>query len=200
MRTKPWGCLRFLIAIIFLLTACSGEETPAAKKMPDEPSLGPNGPALGAQAHVVRSVTVQTSGDVSGDFSAAKGDKGTYLSGLCNPESFANFMLALPGGEKWDEIWVTNYSKGRIGTAETGTFKLSWVEVTLRKYAEGNFTMRKYRGPGTMTITTHDANPDHRRMVGTMEGSGLEGMGAATGKKVDLHAGFDMDFSCGIKQ
>lgn len=203
MRMKPLSRFGLLVSIIFLVVACGSEETPTAQKMPDEPALGPYGPALGAKAYVVRSVTVKTSGDVSGEFSGTKGEKGTYLSGLCNPESFANFMLALPGGDQWDEIWVTNYSKGRIGTTETGTFKLSWVEVTFQKYAEGEFTIRKFKGPGTMTLTTHDAAPDNRRMVGTMEGSGLEELtltGKNTGKKVDLQVSFDMDFSCGIKE
>lgn len=202
MKTKQLG-LFVILASVILLIACGSEETSTAKKVPAEPPLGPHGPALGAKAHVVRAVTVKTSGEVSGEFSGVKGEEGTYLSGLCNPESFANFMLALPGGDKWDEIWVTNYSKGRIGTAETGTFKLSWVEVNLQKYADGEFTIRKFKGPGTMTLTTHDATPDNRRMVGTMEGSGLEELtltGKNTGKKVDLQVSFDMDFSCGIKQ
>lgn len=202
MKTKQLGILVFLICTV-LLIACSNEETATAKKMPDEPALGPYGPAMGAQAHVVSSVSVKTSGEVPGEFSGAKGDKGTYLSGLCNPESFANFKLALPGGEEWDEIWVTNYSKGAVETAATGTFKLSWVSITFRKYADGKFTIREFKGPGTMTLTTHDADPKNRRMVGTMEGSGLEELaltGKNTGKKVDLQISFDMDASCGIKE
>jgi hypothetical protein len=161
------------------------------------------GPEFGANAHVVRLVTVKTSGDVSGEFSGGKGEKGTYLSGLCNPKTMANFMIALTGGDQWDEIWITNYSKGRIATGKNGTFKLSWLEATFRKYVKGKFTIRKFKGPGTMTLTTHDTNPENRRMVGTMEGIGLEEMtitGNRTGKRVDLQVSFDMDFSCGINE
>lgn len=203
MQLISLGRFSFFVGIILLLLACGSEEASTAKKMQDEPPLGPYGPAtLGAQAHVVRSVAINTSGDVSGDFSGTKGEKGTYLSGLCDPTSFANFMIALTGGDQWDEIWITNYG-AHVGLTETGTFKLSWVEVQFRKYAEGKFTIRKFKGPGTMTLTTHDADPDNRRMVGTMEGSGLEELtltGERTGKRVDLQVSFDMDFSCGIKQ
>lgn len=202
MRLISLGRFGFFVGIILLLLACGSEEAATAKKMQDEPPLGPYGPELGAQAHVVRSVAVNTSGDVSGEFSGTKGEKGTYLSGLCDPTSFANFMIALTGGEEWGEIWITNYG-AHVGLAETGTFKLSWVEVQFRKYAEGKFTIRKFKGPGTMTLTTHDANPDKRRMVGTMEGSGLEELtlqGKKTGEKVDLQVSFDMDSSCGIKE
>jgi len=204
MRKKSLGRFGFFVGIILLLLACGCEEASTAKKIPAEPPLGPYGPVtLGAKAHVVRSITVNASGDVSGEFSGTKGEEGTYLSGLCNPTSFANFMIALTGGDQWDEIWITNYSKGSINTAETGTFKLSWVEITFRKYADGDFTMRKFKGPGTITLTTHDADPDNRRMVGTMEGSGLEELtlkGENTGKKVDLQVSFDIDSSCGIKE
>ncbi len=193
----------FLLGAVIFLVALGSLEASTAQKKSDEPPLGPYGPALGSQAHVVRSVIVKTTGDVSGEFSGTKGEKGTYLSGLCNPKTMANFMIALTGGDQWDEIWVTNYSKGRIAAAKTGTFKLSWVEVQFRKYAEGKFTIRKFKGPGTMTLTTHDADPDNRRMIGTMEGSSLEEltlMGKNTGKQVDLQVSFDMDSSCGIKE
>lgn len=192
----------FFMITVFSLVALGSQEALTAKKAAESP-LGPYGPEFGAKAHVVRSVTVKTSGDVSGEFSGDKGEKGTYLSGLCNPKTMANFMIALTGGDQWDEIWITNYSKGRIATGKNGTFKLSWLETTFRKYVKGKFTIRKFKGPGTMTLITHDTNPENRRMVGTMEGIGLEEMtltGKRTGKRVDLQVSFDMDFSCGINE
>jgi hypothetical protein len=184
-----------------LLAACSGDEKQTSLADPDdEVKLGPYGPPLGALARVVRSVKVETSGEVSGAFSGFQADGDTGLMGLCNPNTFANFMLAMPGGEVYDEVWVTNYSKGAIGTGETGEFKLSYVEVTFRKTTANDFLQREFRGPGTITLTIHDADPNNRRMVGTMEGIGLEGRGDDEGKKLDLKASFDMDSSCGISE
>lgn len=192
----------FIMITAFFLVALGSQEALTAKKAAESP-LGPYGPEFGAKAHVVRSVTVKTSGDESGEFSGGNGEKGTYLSGLCDPKTMANFMIALTGGEKWDEIWITNYSKGPIATGKNGTFKLSWLEASFRKYAKGQFTIRKFKGPGTITLTTHDSDSENRRMIGVMEGLGLEEItltGKRTGKRVDLQVSFDMDFSCGITE
>ncbi|MGI6656517.1 MAG: hypothetical protein ACOX5Z_06790 [Desulfobulbus sp.] len=193
----------FLGIMLLLVAACGNEESAASKKSADEPTLGPYGPKLGDMAHVVRSVIVKTSGDVTGEFSGAKGEEGTYLVGLCNPTSFANFGIVVPGGEAWDKVTVTIYSKGPIGTAETGTFKLEWVEAAFSKIDGDKTAYRRFKNPGTITLTTHDATPNARRMIGTMEGRDLEEittMGELTGKTVDLDVSFDMDFSCGIAQ
>jgi len=200
MRIKQLSWFGIFVIVALLLVACKSEETSTKQKMPDEPPLGAFGPELGVRAHVVRSVTIKTSGEISGEFSGVKGEDGTYLSGLCDPESLANFMLALPGGDQWDEIWVTNYSKGAIATAKTGTFELSWVSITFRKYGDGQFTFHEFKGQGTMILTTHDADPENRRMIGTMEGIGLVGTRGDDGREVDLLVSFDMDSSCGVKQ
>jgi len=191
----------YLLFFCVLLAACGGDEGQSSQAASDaDVKLGHYGPPLGARARVVRSVKVETTGEVNGTFSGSKSDEDTGLMGLCNPTSFANFMLAMPGGEAYDEVWVTNYSKGAIGTGETGEFRLSYVEVTFRKTTTNDFVQREFRGPGTITLTTHNADPNNRRMVGTMEGAGLEGRGDDEGKKLDLKVSFDMDSSCGVKE
>lgn len=196
MKRSLW-----ILILSALITACGddGGTSKRANAEPEASELGPYGPALGVRAPVVRSVTVETTGAVTGRFSGSQADEDTGLMGLCNPDTFANFMLAMPGGEAYDEVWVTNYSKGAIGTAQTGTFKLSYVEVTFRQTTTTDFIQRDFRGPGTITLTTHDAEPGNRRMIGIMEGTGLEGRGDDEGKRLDVQVSFDMDSSCGMK-
>ena len=193
--------IAYILIVCVLLTACGEEGNQSSQATSDDDvKLGSYGPPLGALARVVRSVKVETTGEVNGTFSGSKSDEDTGLMGLCNPNSFANFMLAMPGGEAYDQVWVTNYSKGAIGTGETGEFKLSYVEVTFRKTSLNGFVQRDFRGPGTITLTTHNADPNNRRMIGTMEGTGLKGRGDEEGKKLDLKVSFDMDSSCGVKE
>ena len=108
-------------------------------------------------------------------------------------------MLATPGGKDYDEVRVTDMSKRAVGAGETGEFRLDYVEVTFRK-TFGDFIQRDFRGPGTMTLTTHQAEPGRRRMVGTMEGSGLEGRGDDAGRTLELTVSFDMDSSCRVNE
>ncbi len=184
-----------------LLAACGdGGDGQPEKAGSDAAELGPYGPPLGVRAPVVRSVAVETNGAVTGRFAGKQGEEETGLMGLCNPNTFANFMLAMPGGEAFDEVWVTNQSKGAIETGQTGTFGLSYIEVTFRKSLPADFIQRDFRGPGTLTLTVHDAEPGKRRMVGTMEGTGLEGRNDDAGKTLDVKVSFDMDSSCGVTQ
>ena len=196
---KPIYVVLFL-GMVALLNACDSNKTQAAEDKGQKVELGPYGPALGVRAPVVRSVEAKTMGEVTGTFIGSNGDDVTGLMGLCNPNKFANFMLAMPGGKDYDEVWVTNMSKGAIGTGATGTFKLDYVEVTFRKITSNDFIQREFRGPGTLTLTTHDAAPGHRHMVGSMEGKGLEGKDGDEGKSLDLEVSFDMDSSCGVTQ
>lgn len=159
-------------------------------------AMGPYGPAMGEKARVVRSVSVETTGAVAGKFTGGKSD--AALMGTCNPNIFANFMLTLGGGKQFDEVWVSMQSQRKIGTGATGTFRLSWMEVTFRKTSLDNFVQREFRGPGTMTLTVHDAG-GKRRMTGTMESQELKGRDDDMGKKLGTKVSFDMDFSCGVK-
>ena len=184
-----------------MLAGCGKSEAPAGGSGSEQKvEMGPYGPAFGVLAPVVRTVTVQTSGAITGTFSGRKGEEQTGLRGLCNPETWANFSLSMPGGEQFDEVWVTNMSKGPIPTGATGTFRLDYLEVTFSKSGpDYTVTQREFRGPGTMTLTRHDADPDHRRMIGTMTGTGLKGKGDDAGKTLDVQVSFDMDSSCGVK-
>ncbi len=184
-----------------LLAACGDAENPPSQTAADDDvKLGPFGPPLGARARVVRSVQVETNGAISSTFTGSKSDEDTGLMGLCNPSTFANFMLTMPGGDEYDEVWVTNYSEGEIGTGETGEFDLRYIEVTLRKTTVNDFIQREFRGPGTMTLTTHEADPDNRRIVGIMEGTDLQGKSEDQGKALSVKVSFDMDSSCGVHQ
>ncbi len=181
-----------------VLVACGHDQGGSSAKLNvDAVKLGPYGPPMGMRAHVVRSMQVTTSGAVAGTFIGSKADGVTSLTGLCNPNSFANFMLVLPGDKQYDEVWVTNMSTRAVGTGATGTFRLDYIELTFRK-TTGGFVQHSFRGPGKMTLTTHLAAPGHRRMIGTMEGTALKGRGDDTGKTLDARVSFDMDFSCGI--
>jgi len=161
--------------------------------------LGPFGPPLGATARVVRSVMVETSGAVTGTFNGSLKDENTGLMGLCNPDTFANFMIKLGGGNQFDEVWVTIWSNGKVGTGEIGTFRLSGLELTFRKTTRTDFIQKEFKGPGTLTLTAHDATRGKRRMTGTIEGKGLKGRDGGEGKMLNAKVNFDMDFSCGVK-
>jgi hypothetical protein len=178
------------------LAACS---KPQSASVPAKAAakLGPYGPPMGVRAHVVRSVKVETTGAVTGTFKGSQSDDVTGLMGLCNPNTFANFELTLPGGKQYDEVWVTIWSEGAVGTGATGSFRLDKVEVTFSKTAD-NFVQREFRGPGKMTLTVHSAAPGNRHMVGTISGTRLRGSDDDQGKVLNVKASFDMDSSCGI--
>ncbi len=169
--------MRAILALCVMVTACGND----AGQAPETVQLRPYGPPLGVNAPVVRSVRATTGGAITGTFTGAKGDEITGLRGLCNPDTFANFMLSLPGGKDVDEVWVTNLSKHAVGTGATGEFPLDYVEVAFRKMSADSFVQREFRGPGT--LTTHDATSGHRRMVGSMEGRGLEGKDAEAARR-----------------
>lgn len=195
-------CRKVLLGVLaavftLVLVACGHSQGESAKLHADRVKLGPYGPPMGARAHVVRSVRVTTSGAVTRTFIGSKADGVTGLEGLCNPNSFANFMLVMPGGKQYDEVWVSNMSTRAVGTGVTGTFRLDYIELTFRK-TTGALVQHNFRGPGTMTLTTQLAAPGNRRMIGTMEGTGLKGMGDDAGKTLDTKVSFNMDFSCGI--
>ncbi len=192
-------CLAIVVMSVWLAACGNGDATgERAGTESEAEALGPYGPEFGVRAPVVRAVSVDTTGAVTGRFTGAPGDDVTGLMGLCNPTTFANFMLALPGGEDFDEVWVTNMSKRGITTGETGTFALSYIDVTFRKTTSNDFIQREFRGPGTLTLSTHVAKPGSRRMIGTMEGTGLTGRGDDDGKQLDVAVSFDMDSSCGV--
>lgn len=194
--------LRIVILLSFASLACGGagskagsSESSSSGGESQEP-LGPYGPPMGVNADVVRSVSLKLSGDMNAEFIGKKGDGTTGVMGLCNPDTFANFSLALPG-EGYQRVDAAIMSKGEIGTGATGEFRLDYLWVTLFDEDMNSFD---FKGPGTMTITRHDATPGNRRMIGAIKATGLAGSNDAEGKTVDAEVHFDMDYSCGVKQ
>jgi hypothetical protein len=158
-------------------------------------TLGPYGPPFGAKADVVRSFTLKTTGYLPREVSGKKGDGKTGLRGQCNPKMFANFGIER-GNVMEDRADIYVVTKGRIDTGATGEFKLDTIWVSFYDDAHGE---RKFGGPGTLTISTHQASPGSRRMVGTIRGERLEGFDSLQGKFIGAVATFDLDFSCGVR-
>jgi hypothetical protein len=186
------------IALV-LAAACGGPgKTDASRGSADSPGVevGPFGPPLGAVAPVVRSATLTTSGAIAGEYRGSSGDEVTGLRGTCNPEMWANFGIDLPPGDYY-RLQVTLTSKDEIPTGATGEFKLDRLDV---EFTTEDMESLYFRGPGVLKLTTHDAAPGRRRMVGTMSGQGLEGREDAEGQNLDATLAFDMDFSCGVEE
>jgi hypothetical protein len=186
-----------LVGVLCLaLGACGGGDNGGSTNAAQD-QMGPYGPAMGATAMVVRSATIETTGAVSGTFTGKSADETAGLMGLCNPDTFANFLIKTgePGGK---EVWAGLMSKREIGTGATGTFPLDYLEITFRDSTDNDFYQHDFRGPATLTITTHDATPGARHMVGTIEGKGLEGRDEVEGQTIDASVKFDMGFSCGV--
>ncbi len=198
-----------LLTVVLLGTAisCGGDKssgngeaatasgTGSATASETESQLGPFGPPMGVKADVVRSLALSIhGGGVEGEFTGKKGDGTTGVRGLCNPDTFANFSFELPvDGYDWVEAAIM--SKKAVGTGATGEFRLDFVWVT---FLEEDMTSHDFKGPGTMTITRHDAASGARRMIGTIVGKGLKGRDAEEGKTADVTISFDMDYSCGV--
>lgn len=189
--------LRHAVCIVLLLTAACGGRGDAntSRRSGDSPELGAFGPPLGVLAPVVRSATLTTSGAIAGRFSGSSSDEHTGLRGQCNPGMWANFGIDLPPGD-YERLQVTLTSRDAIPTGATGEFRLDSlvVEFTTKSYESLTF-----RGRGTLTLATHDADRGGRRMVGMMSGAKLEGNEAAAGQALDATLDFDMDFSCGVR-
>jgi len=156
--------------------------------------VGPYGPAFGAKADVVRSFTLTTTGAIAREITGKKGDGKTGLRGQCNPTMFANFGIERGDFDQRADIYLI--TKGKIATGATGEFKLDTIWVSFYDDANGE---RKFGGPGTLTLTIHEASPGARRMKGTITGPKLEGLDTQKGKFIAVTASFDMDFSCGVK-
>jgi hypothetical protein len=186
------------IAVWALLVAasCSGGADAKAPRGGDSAGaeVGPFGPPLGGLARVVRSAELKTSGAVAGEFRGSKGDDETGLRGQCNPKMWANFGIDLPPGE-YARLQVTLTSRDAIASGATGRFRLDQLVV---EFTTKEWKSQRFRGRGVLELTTHDAAPGKRRMVGTMSGQGLEGRDAVAGRKLDATLAFDMDFSCGV--
>lgn len=186
-----------VLGAVLLVAACGGRsDDTASRRSGDSPEaeLGPFGPALGGVARVVRSATLKTSGAITGEFQGSSGDEVTGLRGQCNPEMWANFGIDLPPGDYY-RLQATLTSRDEIPTGATGEFPLDSLVV---EFTTKDIDTLQFKGRGTLKLTTHDATPGQRHMVGTMSGKGLEGRQAAEGQTLDATLDFDMSFSCGV--
>jgi len=181
------------LGTILLGVACAWLVTSPIQATAEE--VPPFGPPLGAKAEVVRSFSMKTTGALALDVVGTLGDGKTGLMGLCKPTTWANFGIEVGSAMGPEKASVTIITKGRIATGATGTFKLDKVYVDYASIKGQSLKTAHYGGPGVLVLTTHDAAPGQRRMVGTITGKGLKGDGG----KVDVVASFDMDFSCGVK-
>ena len=174
-----------IAAALVLVTASAGAT-----------DLGPYGPPFGVKADVVRSFTLKTTGAIVKEVAGKKGDGKTGLRGQCNPAKFANFAIERGNSGDDERTEIALVSKGPIETGATGEFKLSTIWVTFYDDVHGQ---RKFSGPGTLLISTHQASAGNRRLVGTIRGTKLEGLDDQTGKLIDATASFELEFSCGTK-
>lgn len=157
--------------------------------------VGPYGPPLGVKADVVRSFTLKTSGAVTKEVNGRKGDGQTGLRGQCNPKTFANFSVE-KGSLLGEQAEVAIVTRDPIATGATGEFRLDTIYMRFFDDANGE---RRFGGPGTLTLTTHAVAAGRRRLSGTITGAKLEGFDRQRGRKLDVSASFDMEFSCGVK-
>lgn len=189
---------RYVVLLAVLLAgACGGRSdggSDSGSAGSQAAEVGPFGPPLGVLAPVVREATLQTSGAVTGTFSGKSGDDVTGLRGQCKPTMWANFGIDLPPGDYY-RLQATLTSRDEIKTGATGEFPLDSLVI---EFTTQDMDTLQFKGRGVLKLTTHDATPGHRRMVGTMSGKGLEGRQEAEGKKLDATVTFDMDFSCGL--
>jgi hypothetical protein len=170
--------------------------SPSAALAEDVP---PFGPPLGVKAQVVRAFSMKITGAVKKDVTGKKGDGKTGLIGQCNPASWANFGVQVGTAMGTEQAGIAVITRDKIATGATGTFPLDKVYVDWFSMEGGTISAPRYGGPGVLTITTHDGSAGHRRMIGAIKGTGLAGLdGDAKGKKIDVEASFDMDFSCGV--
>ena len=88
-----------------------------------------------------------------------------------------------------------------IAPGQTGTFPLEeirWDHGTKAVTPRGGGTEvrvpNRFAGPGTLTLTTHEATTRNRRLSGTARGEGIK---SREGALVDLVVEFDLNLSCG---
>jgi hypothetical protein len=190
--TRRW--IAALVLLVFAGCGGGGEAKASRGGSAAGADVGPFGPPLGGLARVVSSAVLHTSGAVAGEFRGSKADDETGLRGQCNPKMWANFGIDLPPGE-YARLQVTLTSRDAIASGATGRFPLDHLVV---EFTTKDWKSQRYRGRGVLELTTHEAAPGKRRMLGTMSGKGLEGREAAEGRALDATLAFDMDFSCGV--
>ena len=195
--------LMILITLPFLLICLPGcssndatETASDSSATEDDPGL--YGPSLG-QAHVVRSLTIKTSGGVKETLTGKKGDGKTTLSGECKPDLFANLSFDI-GESLGDRAGIAFATRNPIMIGQTGEIDLNWVIFDSVKIDKADVQSKRFKNDdGTLTLTVHDPTKGSRRMTGTIVGKNLLPLDGLQAQPVNVEASFDADFSCGVK-
>lgn len=125
------------------------------------------------------------------------------LAGGCTGETSMSLSMFL--GQPIEERWfnVAFSTEGVVAPGATGTFplqSLQWDDGVMRpENLPADSPARapvRYSGKGTLTLDTHTASTETRRMAGTLTGH-VEQLGK--GPAADITAHFDINFSCGVK-
>jgi hypothetical protein len=177
------------MAALALLCACGGPRQAA----PGVAESVPAGP-VNAFSFEATGVAVRGTVPVAADLMLAGGCDGTTPINL-------SIFLGRPMDERWFNVaFVT---EGVIAPGETGTFplqSLQWDDGVMRpenlpEDSPARAPVR-YSGKGTLTLETHMASIETRRMAGTLTGH-VEQFGK--GPAADITAHFDINFSCGVR-
>ncbi len=125
------------------------------------------------------------------------------LSGGC--DGTTPISLSLFAGEPIDDSWfnVAFDTEAVVAPGETGVFPLVEMDwdngVTRPDNLPADTAVRvpvRNSGKGTLTLETHNASTNNRRMIGVLEGS-LQQDGESPA--VNVTARFDVNLSCGVK-
>tara|TARA_R110001606_G_scaffold77186_3_gene178397 strand:+ start:547 stop:960 length:414 start_codon:yes stop_codon:yes gene_type:complete len=125
------------------------------------------------------------------------------LSGGCDGNS--PLVLTMFHGTPIDEDWfsIGFATQDPFGADATGTIPLSQLTWDNGASRPENLppdspvrTANRYLGKGTLTLETHIATPDVRRMAGRIEGH-VEQYGR--GLSADITIDFDINFTCHVR-
>ncbi len=181
----------FGLAGLLLLGACGGPAPEAASEARE--SARPAGP-VNAFSFEETGVAMRQTVPAAADLKLAGGCDGTTPINL-------SMFLGQPIEERWFNVAFS--TEGVVAPGETGSFllqSLQWDDGVVRpENLPADSPARvpvRYSGKGTLTLETHIARSQNRRMAGTLTGH-VEQLGK--GPVADITVYFDINLSCGVK-
>jgi len=144
---------------------------------------------------IVRSATLTTSGEISGDFRPLDIAE-AKLQGACNDDAFANFGIIYETDD-WRKVSVTIMTDDGIAADQLGPVKLDWALVS---FTDSAYDATQFRGPAEFVITKHDKGSP--LLAGTVKGTlpaygGMLGSATLSEKPIDFEFTFEVAASCG---